>query len=806
MSEQLSNSSLRATIILAALLMASVIVGSFAVNYWSAKSVQRLEHYTYAVKNLEGTLQGLETELSLQSNSDNKGKYYSAAQKDFHTSLAVFSALRFYDEGVVSFSSEAEIDAALGVFIDEFGIDIEAAAVQVGIAGLKMPMTLNEIWGDNGKSENGSASVESSIAEALLLVGPLFQQRIPTTEEANLISAFIDEMQEEIRPLMNDMNTRLDALIIDNSSKTLRTQAAIAFAGCLIVLFITFGIFFPLEKRILANNLSLDRSRQRAEAADRAKSEFLANMSHEIRTPMNGVMGMAELLSRTELSAKQKNFADVIMSSGNALITVINDILDFSKIDSGQLTLDTQPFNLKAVVEDVASLVSTNVDSKELELIIRFHPKMPEEYVGDDGRVRQILMNMVGNAVKFTDAGHILINVSGSEHGDEAELNIRIEDTGIGIPTNKIDSVFDKFNQIDNSATRKFEGTGLGLAICKMLVEKMDGEIGAESELGRGSTFWFKIKLPVHASGMRKRRLPQDITGSRVLIIDDNKVNRDILTEQLDSWGMQSVACSSARQGLSTLAESIRIHSPFDLIIMDYQMPEMDGFEATRRIRADEDIKGTPIIMLTSVCTESDAAEYRSIGIQAQLLKPARSSLLFETIVDVISDAHVEKLKNVVKADPKFVEERPQPMDNAETTSDATAGTKILVAEDNDVNQYVIAEILESLGHDHRVAADGRIAIDLMPEYLPDIILMDVSMPVMNGLEATEEIRKRDAENGTHTIIIGLTANALKGDREKCLDAGMDDYLSKPVDIDQLETCIDKWLNQKKQPGASAAG
>lgn len=520
---------------------------------------------------------------------------------------------------------------------------------------------------------------------------------------------------------------------------------------------------------------------------------------------MNGVMGMAELLSRTELNTKQKNFADIILKSGNALITIINDVLDFSKIDSGQLTLDLQPFNLKAVVEDVASLVATKIDEKNLELIVRFHPNMPEEYVGDDGRIRQILMNLVGNAVKFTDAGHILINVSGSQNGDEAELSIRVEDTGIGIPTNQLEAVFDKFNQIDNSATRKFEGTGLGLAICQMLVQKMDGDIGVESDLGSGSTFWFKIILPVHKSGARKLRLPKDITGSRVLIVDDNQVNREILIEQLDSWGMQSVACSSASNGLAALAESIRIETPFDLIIMDYQMPVMDGFEATRRIRAEKEFKDIPMIMLTSVCNEAETSDYRRIGIQAHLLKPARSSQLFETIVDVISDAQVAKLKTVIEPQSHIMTERPRRAASTTTTSTTINKNKILVAEDNDVNQCVISEILDSLGYDYRIAEDGKVAVDLFMDYRPDVILMDVSMPVMNGMEATSEIRKRDAENETHTIIVGLTANALKGDREKCLNAGMDDYVAKPVDIDQLEACIDKWIRQTKNEAVKAA-
>ena len=579
-----------------------------------------------------------------------------------------------------------------------------------------------------------------------------------------------------------------------------RISATIAMIAAALLMIVVLGLVIS---RLLV--IPLMRARAEADAANAAKSEFLANMSHEIRTPMNGVMGMAELLARTELSPKQKNFADIILKSGNALLTIINDVLDFSKIDSGELTLDPQPFNLKAVVEDVAGLVATKIDEKKLELIVRFHPKMPEEYVGDDGRIRQILVNLVGNAVKFTEAGHILVNVSGTREGDMASLNIRVEDTGIGIPADQLGSVFDKFNQIDNSATRKFEGTGLGLAICKMLVEKMDGEIGVEAELGSGSVFWFKIKLPVHESGVKQRTMPTDIKGARILIIDDNEVNREILIEQLDSWEMTSTACSSPAKGLAALEASVENKTPFDLIIMDYQMPEVDGFEASRRIQANENYKGIPIIMLTSVCNQVETADYRRVGIKAHLLKPARSSQLFETIVDVISESRVANLKSLSDALKAAQAEEQTDRKAPEDKAPDASGIKVLVAEDNEVNQSVIGVILESLGHDYRIAEDGKVAVDLVDDYQPDVILMDVSMPVMNGLEATQELRKRDAACGTHTIIVGLTANALKGDRENCIEAGMDDYLSKPVNIDKLETCIAKWA-LKSSAAASNTG
>ena len=380
----------------------------------------------------------------------------------------------------------------------------------------------------------------------------------------------------------------------------------------------------------------LEEAQRKAVVADRAKSEFLANMSHEIRTPMNGVLGMAELLAKSDLTPKQKMFTDIIVKSGNALLTIINDILDFSKIDAGQLVLDPAPFNLAEAIEDVATLVSTRAKEKDLELIVRVEPKCQEMFIGDVGRIRQIITNLLGNAVKFTESGHVLIDVTGEQIDTETRLRISVTDTGIGIPAEKLRLVFDKFSQVDASSTRRHEGTGLGLAITSRLVHLMDGEIGVESTEGKGSTFWFTLTLANVGKPQGRRSTPIDITGARVLIVDDNAVNRAILSEQMGSWAFDSCAAESGAEGLGVLQAAAAFGVPVDCVVLDYQMPGMTGADVARIVRSTPAIENTPIVMLTSVDQSLSNSAYRDLGIEAQLIKPARSSALLETLVSTI--------------------------------------------------------------------------------------------------------------------------------------------------------------------------
>ncbi len=552
----------------------------------------------------------------------------------------------------------------------------------------------------------------------------------------------------------------------------------------------------------------------RSEAADKAKSDFLANMSHEIRTPMNGVLGMAELLSKSELDSRQKTFVDIMVKSGNALLTIINDILDFSKIDAGQLKLRKSPFDPVEAIEDVATLLSAAAAEKDIELVVSGDQKVNHTFMGDPGRFRQIVTNLLGNAIKFTEKGHVHLEVSAEPQADgQAILKLRIEDTGIGIPEEMQAKIFEKFSQVDTSSTRRHEGTGLGLAITAGLVRLFGGKLHVESEVGRGSAFTVELPLAIVAERRRQKELPATVKDARVLVIDDNAVNRRIITEQLQMWGFDGLAVPNGETGLQILSAAQREGLAIDVVVIDYQMPDMNGIDVAKAIRSDSRFDDIALVFLTSMDMVGDDRLFESLKIQAHLMKPARANVLRGAIIDVVRTARVHGVNGprwrqvatpapLAPRTPVPVEPRPAPVAARED-----GALRVLIAEDNPVNQIVFRQILTGSGIAYRIVGNGEEAVEAWRSEPPDLILMDVSMPVMNGHQATGVIRSEEGLGpGDRIPIIGVTAHALDSDREACLAAGMDDYLSKPISPELLMRKIEQWSGRPILAAAGAEG
>ena len=548
------------------------------------------------------------------------------------------------------------------------------------------------------------------------------------------------------------------------------------------------GINRMLEALELSR-IELHKAKESAEAANRTKSEFVANMSHEIRTPLNGVIGMTDLTLETELNVEQREYLETVKMSADSLLTVINDILDFSKIESGRIDLETIDFNLRDCLEAILKTLTVRADEKRLELLYEIAPDVPEVVNGDSRRLRQVLLNLLGNAIKFTSEGEVALRVQkDAEDGRGCILHFTVSDTGIGIPLEKQEVVFEPFTQADTSSTRKYGGTGLGLTISSRLVRMMGGKIWVASDVARGTQFHFTVLMGIadaNAIEVGSIAPPEILRGLKVLVVDDNRTNRRILEGMLRRCDMKPTLVEGGVEALTQLSTARATAEPYALILTDMHMPMMDGFSLVERIRQRPELSTATIMMLTSASHRGDAARCHELGVAAYLLKPIRQSELREAIARVLG---AREQKGAIPLVTRY------PLQDAR---DPLSSLRVLLVEDNAVNRLLATTLLEKRGHHVAVAENGREALNALENESYDLVFMDVQMPEMDGIEATVAIRGREKTNGKHQPIVALTAHAMKGDTERCVDAGMDGYLSKPIRPQELDEILENYVAKR---------
>lgn len=747
-----------------------------------------------------------------------------ALEKAFEELVVTFSAIRASDpdglgeedevEGPIEDDDDQERywdTIAHGLFIN-----LDAEIAEYGLAAGEMPESLAAIWeaeddevaenqdtaGENGDSD-GEIELESLIGEVLDLSARIVAAEDKTSAETHAMVAELEKLiQGRVIPVFHSVAPIIDEELSSGASLILVIVLASALAIIGALIFNELVIFGPLSRAVVESQTEITLERDRAVAAEKAKRSFLAVMSHELRTPMNGIMGFANLLLRSGLNDTQKDYAQTIYSSGDTLLGLLNDILDISKIESGSLELEKTDFELNDVVKSVVTLLSPRAYQNRLELSTYIDPSLPQHLNGDAGRIRQILLNLVGNAIKFTPYGAIAIEVAAdgrSENGDY-RLRIAVTDTGVGIPADKLGGIFERFVQVDDGSSRKYEGSGLGLSICKQLAALMGGEIGVESTVDQGSTFWVTLCLADIEPPAEQiaKTVAADLSGRRILVVDDNALNRRIFKLQLEGHGIDATLVPDARSALRELREASTRGQPFELAILDHMMPETDGLILAKMIRAEPSLKNTKLVLSSSSGLTADQ-QARVLGFDATCPKPVHQDKVLAIIQKLLSDTSSKFESQPIEPaeiDPSGeavmnMSASPNKVAKIDKTTDSAP--RILIAEDNTINLRLAMTVLTTAGYTVDAVADGAEAVHAVQTLPYDLILMDIRMPVMGGIEATKRIRALDLPVA-NCPIIAMTANAIRGDREEYLAAGMNDYISKPIDIRGLIEKIEEYI------------